>query len=81
MPFVIKAVALSLRQHPMLNASLDKENDEIVYKQYVNIGVAVDTPRGLVVPVLRQADRLRSPSSPRRWRGGPAGPRRAVHPR
>jgi pyruvate dehydrogenase E2 component (dihydrolipoamide acetyltransferase) len=58
MSFVIKAVAMSLRQHPLLNASLDDEKGEIVYKQYVNLGVAVDTPRGLVVPVIRNADRL-----------------------
>jgi len=58
MPFVLKAVALSLRQHPVLNASLDEEKEEIVYKQYINLGVAVDTPRGLVVPVLRNVDHL-----------------------
>jgi pyruvate/2-oxoglutarate dehydrogenase complex dihydrolipoamide acyltransferase (E2) component len=58
MPWVVKAVALSLPRHPTLNASLDMEKEEVVYKQYVNVGVAVDTPRGLVVPVLRQADRL-----------------------
>ncbi len=58
MPFVMRAVALSLRGHPTLNASLDEETQEVVYKQYVNLGVAVDTPRGLVVPVVRDADRL-----------------------
>jgi len=58
MPLVLRAVAMALRRHPMLNASLDAEKDEIVYKEYVNLGVAVDTPRGLVVPVIRQADRL-----------------------
>ena len=58
MPFVLKAVALALRQHPLLNASLDEEKEEIVYKQYVHLGVAVDTPRGLVVPVIRNVDRL-----------------------
>jgi pyruvate dehydrogenase E2 component (dihydrolipoamide acetyltransferase) len=59
--FVIKAVSLSLRQHPMVNASIDLEKGEIVYKDYVNIGLAVDTPRGLVVPVLRDCDRLAIP--------------------
>lgn len=58
MPFVIRAVALALRQHPLLNASIDEEKDQIVYKQYANVGVAVDTPRGLVVPVMRNADRM-----------------------
>ena len=45
----------------MLNASLDMENEQIIYKDYVNIGVAVDTDRGLVVPALRDADRLSIP--------------------
>ena len=58
MPFVIKAVALALRQHPVLNATLDEEKKEIVHKQYVNLGVAVDTPRGLVVPVIRNVDQM-----------------------
>ena len=57
MSFVIKAVASSLKRHPMLNASVDMENNTITYKEYVNIGIAVDTERGLVVPVLRDADR------------------------
>jgi len=61
MPFVIKAVALALRQHPALNASLDLQKQEITYKQYVSVGVAVDTPRGLVVPALRHADRMPIP--------------------
>jgi pyruvate dehydrogenase E2 component (dihydrolipoamide acetyltransferase) len=57
MSFVIKAIASSLKRHPMLNASVDMENNQIIYKEYVNIGIAVDTERGLVVPVLRDADR------------------------
>ncbi|GAB6166506.1 2-oxo acid dehydrogenase subunit E2 [Thermostilla marina] len=61
MPFILKAVALALRHHPAVNASIDDENEEIVYKEYVNIGVAVDTPRGLVVPVIRNVDRLTIP--------------------
>lgn len=59
--FVIKAVSLSLRQHPGVNASVDMEKGEIVYKDYVNVGLAVDTPRGLVVPVLRDCDQLSIP--------------------
>lgn len=58
LPFVMKAVALGLRQHPVLNSTLDEAKQEIVYKQYVNVGVAVDTPRGLVVPVIRNADQM-----------------------
>ncbi|MFZ5833039.1 MAG: dihydrolipoamide acetyltransferase family protein, partial [Planctomycetota bacterium] len=61
MSFVIKSVALALRRHPMLNALLDEENQQIVYKEYVNIGIAVDTPRGLVVPVMRGVDRMNIP--------------------
>jgi pyruvate dehydrogenase E2 component (dihydrolipoamide acetyltransferase) len=57
MSFIIKAIAASLKRHPMLNASVDMESNTITYKEYVNIGVAVDTERGLVVPVLRDADR------------------------
>jgi pyruvate dehydrogenase E2 component (dihydrolipoamide acetyltransferase) len=59
--FVIKAVSLSLRQHPGINASVDMENGQLIYKDYVNIGLAVDTPRGLVVPVLRDVDEMSIP--------------------
>jgi pyruvate dehydrogenase E2 component (dihydrolipoamide acetyltransferase) len=61
MPCVMKAVAIALRRHPLLNASVDEENGQIVYKQYVHLGVAVDTPRGLVVPVMQNVDRMRIP--------------------
>lgn len=61
MGFLIKAVAMSLRSHPLLNASIDMENGQIIYKDYVNIGIAVDTERGLVVPSLRDADRMTIP--------------------
>jgi pyruvate dehydrogenase E2 component (dihydrolipoamide acetyltransferase) len=57
LPFVIKAVASSLKRHPVLNASVDMDENAIIYKEYVNIGIAVDTERGLIVPVLRDADR------------------------
>ena len=59
--FVIKAVSLSLRQHPIVNSTIDIEKGEIVYKDYVNVGLAVDTPRGLVVPVLRDCDQMSIP--------------------
>lgn len=61
LPFVIKAVAHALRLHPAMNASLEMETGQVIYKQYINIGVAVDTERGLVVPVLRHVDRLSIP--------------------
>ncbi|MCA9187093.1 MAG: 2-oxo acid dehydrogenase subunit E2 [Planctomycetales bacterium] len=56
MPFVIKAVSMALKEHPLMNSSLDLEAGEVIYKEYINIGVAVDTDRGLVVPALRGAD-------------------------
>jgi pyruvate/2-oxoglutarate dehydrogenase complex dihydrolipoamide acyltransferase (E2) component len=56
--FVLKAVASALRRHPLLNASIDEANDVVILKQYINIGVAVDTPRGLVVPVIRNIDKM-----------------------
>ncbi len=55
--FVIKAVTAGLKEAPVFNASLDFAAEQIVYKQYYNVGVAVDTDRGLVVPVIRDADR------------------------
>jgi pyruvate dehydrogenase E2 component (dihydrolipoamide acetyltransferase) len=58
MAFVLKALAHCLREHPTFNASFDEEHEEIIYKEYINIGVAVDSPRGLVVPVIRDVDRL-----------------------
>lgn len=61
MPFVMKAVAHALKLHPMLNASIDPEEEEIVYKEYVNLGVAVDTDRGLVVPVVKNIDQMGIP--------------------
>lgn len=53
---VCKVVAAALRQFPKLNASVDMANREIIYKKYVNLGVAVNTERGLMVPVIRNAD-------------------------
>ena len=61
MPFVIKSVAMALKKNPVLNASFDEANEQIIYKHYVNIGIAVDTDRGLVVPSLRRADELSIP--------------------
>jgi len=55
--FMIKACVTALRQHPNFNASLERGGEALVVKKYYNIGVAVDTPDGLVVPVVRDADR------------------------
>jgi pyruvate dehydrogenase E2 component (dihydrolipoamide acetyltransferase) len=57
LPFLLKACAAALKVHPKFNASLHADGEHIVYKKYVHIGVAVDTPIGLVVPVVRDADR------------------------
>ena len=55
--FLIKACVTALKQYPQFNASLDKSGENIILKKYYHIGVAVDTPGGLVVPVVRDADR------------------------
>ncbi|MCF6412054.1 dihydrolipoamide acetyltransferase family protein [Pseudalkalibacillus salsuginis] len=57
LPYVVKALVSALREHPILNASIDDENEEIVHKHYYNIGIAADTEAGLVVPVIKDADR------------------------
>ncbi len=57
LPYVVKALISASKKHPMLNAMLDDETDEIVHKHYYNIGIAADTERGLVVPVVKDADR------------------------
>jgi len=56
LPFIIKAVCLALKKHPQLNAAMDDVNQEIVYKKYTHLGIAVDGPHGLVVPALKHAD-------------------------
>lgn len=55
--FLVKASAHVLKQFPKFNSSLDSDGENLVYKKYVHIGVAVDTPNGLVVPVIRDADK------------------------
>lgn len=54
--FIVKAATVALKQHPYLNASMDSEKNEIILKRYYNIGIAVDTPEGLMVPVIKNAD-------------------------
>ena len=55
--FLLKAVVVALKQHPEFNASLSADGESLVLKQYFHIGVAVDTPNGLVVPVIRNVDK------------------------
>ena len=54
--FLVKACAYVLKQYPKFNASLSKDGEQLILKHYIHIGVAVDTPNGLVVPVIRNAD-------------------------
>ncbi len=56
LPYVIKAVIKALQAHPYMNATLDDEHEEIILKKYYNIGIAADTPDGLIVPVIKGAD-------------------------
>ena len=55
--FLLKAVVVALKQHPEFNASLTADGESLVLKQYFHVGVAVDTPNGLVVPVIRDVDK------------------------
>ncbi|WP_265109205.1 2-oxo acid dehydrogenase subunit E2 [Halosolutus halophilus] len=57
MPFIMKAVVAALKEYPEMNAVIDDENEEVVYRDYYNIGVATATDVGLMVPVLEDADR------------------------
>jgi pyruvate dehydrogenase E2 component (dihydrolipoamide acetyltransferase) len=59
LPFIVKAVVAALKDYPALNAALDGEAQEIVYYDRFDIGVAVETPNGLVVPIVRNADSKR----------------------
>jgi len=57
LPFILKACAMALLQYPQFNVSLDNDGEHIIQKNYINIGVAVDTPAGLMVPVIRDVDK------------------------
>lgn len=56
LPYVVKALTSALKKYPVLNASIDDSSDEIIYKHYYNIGIAADTDRGLLVPVVKDAN-------------------------
>ena len=57
LPYVVKALISASKKYPILNAAVDDEAEEIVYKHYYNIGIAADTDQGLLVPVVKDADR------------------------
>ncbi|QUR93760.1 dihydrolipoamide acetyltransferase family protein [Macrococcoides canis] len=57
LPYVVKALVSALKAYPALNTSLDDATEEVVHKHYYNIGIAADTERGLLVPVVKHADR------------------------
>jgi pyruvate dehydrogenase E2 component (dihydrolipoamide acetyltransferase) len=57
LPFILKATAMSLKKHKSLNSEMDMENGNMLYKKYYNIGIAVDTEDGLLVPVIRDVDK------------------------
>lgn len=56
LPFIMKAVVAALRQHPTLNAGLDEAHNRLLLKRYYHLGIATDTPEGLLVPVIRNVD-------------------------
>jgi pyruvate dehydrogenase E2 component (dihydrolipoamide acetyltransferase) len=53
----LKAVAETLKKHPIFNSSLDEVANEIIFKEYIHLGIAVDTDQGLMVPVIRDVDK------------------------
>lgn len=57
LPFIIKALVFTLKQFPIFNASYDSENQELILKHFYHMGIATDTERGLMVPVVRDVDR------------------------
>ncbi|MDA1475698.1 dihydrolipoamide acetyltransferase family protein [Bacillus changyiensis] len=57
LPYVVKALTSALKKYPVLNTSIDDNTDEIIQKHYYNIGIAADTEKGLLVPVVKNADR------------------------
>lgn len=58
LPFILKATALALKEFPSLNAEMNLEGGEMIFKKYYNLGIAIDTEEGLVVPVIKHVDQL-----------------------
>lgn len=58
LPFIVKAIIKGLKEYPEFNSELDEENNELILKHYYHIGIATDTERGLMVPVIRDADKM-----------------------
>lgn len=58
LPFIVKAVVSALKKHPTLNTALDESTNELVYRKYFHIGIAAQTDTGLMVPVIRDADKM-----------------------
>jgi len=58
MAFIIKALVKAIKDYPVFNSSFDEENEEIIYRANINIGIAVDTPDGLIVPNIKNVDQL-----------------------
>jgi pyruvate dehydrogenase E2 component (dihydrolipoamide acetyltransferase) len=58
LPFILKAAAVALKEFPLLNSEMNLEAGQLILKKYYNIGIAVDTDEGLVVPVIRNVDQL-----------------------
>jgi pyruvate dehydrogenase E2 component (dihydrolipoamide acetyltransferase) len=57
LPFIMKAVIKTLREYPVFNSSLDHKTENLIVKSYYNLGIAVDTPTGLIVPVIKNAEK------------------------
>ena len=56
--FFVKAISKLLQEFPLMNASLDENTENVIIKDYINIGIAIDTPKGLIVPNIKSADTL-----------------------
>ena len=57
LPFIMKAVIKTLKEYPMFNSSLDHKTENLIIKNYYNLGIAVDTPTGLIVPIIKNAEK------------------------